>query len=158
MPNTLNIQHIWSVVCDDAVVDSRTNNISLHNALELLTIETKNNDNLQKIIKQSSVEKPVILPIRFTIVSSWLHNKVRSSTALKMKIEIVSPKGKIIATMANDIKVDSEKNRTRTIARVEGLPIIAEFGLYKFLIKIKTDNNNTYKKVAELPLEIITEG
>ena len=136
--------HRWSIICQHHIIDSMTNNLSLINVLEVVTlsIDKKNNE-----IEDS------ILPITFELVSFW-DNNLNELGDLDYKIEIISPDKEVIFDVKPNIKVDLSKLRMRTIVGVNGLKAKLLSGKYLFLIKQRLSVNGSYKKIAEIPLEV----
>lgn len=137
------IDHVWTVVCSQAVIDRDTNNVSLHNVTEQLTIREKPNPDASALIM-------------LDIVTLWARSDLGIPAHGQSRLTFVSPSGK---TKAGPFLFDidlSEYRRYRTRTRLHTLPV-GEPGRYVFHIDYKDENGQRWRKVAAVPLEVTFE-
>jgi hypothetical protein len=137
------IEPIFSVLCREAVIDSESNMISIHNILEQLVV-------------YSNIQENIKLPIQFEIISDW----TRSDLDLPEK-------GKVRAFFCradNDCKqiVEMDIDLSNVIfyrTRIKSLGLeLKGAGKYKFIIELQNSNSNEWTKVATLPFLVSFEN
>lgn len=140
------IKHIWTVVCSKSTIDKDTNNISLNDVLERLDVVVSKNT-LEK--KQS-----VSIPINFEIVSLFQRDKMGREESFDMKIKVKDPKdNKIRKTLSAKITFQAQFLRMRSRTRIRGFNLTVS-GNYIFEVSMRNNGEKTFKKVAEIPLEV----
>lgn len=142
------LNHIWSVLCRRAIVDSGTNNLTISDVLEELTIDIK--------IEKQNVDamKQINLPLEFEIVSFWKkQDDVTHHLKADCEIEVLNPEGKKIKTLPQVIDMPSGMKRLRTILRVMGF-VVEGSGDYTLKVNVKEEGHKTYKTVSLLPLTV----
>ncbi len=140
------MKHVWSIMCQRSIIDRDTNTLSLLDTIEELNIP---------IIKEK-FEKEGRITIRtiFNFVHLILRDKKKEKEEGNILIEFYNPnnekhKNKIIQ------KFVIEKPHNRIRVRIFVGPIsFNKPGRYNFVIKLKSENENRYTKVAELPLDV----
>lgn len=138
------IKHVWSVLCQQSIINRDSNNISLIEVIEQLSIEGR--------LIDSKDEKPKLLPLSFNIVSMWIRKNLDEPADSKANIILFSPNDKELSR--KEVHIDlSEYQRFRTISRINGLPF-SGYGQYKFVIKVLKEED--WGTVARLPLSILS--
>lgn len=124
-------KHIWSVACQNAIIDKYTNLVSYINSFDQIGIP----------------ELPYIFP-PLVVASLW--KREGEEEKLAVKVEVVTPEG--------DVKKEKElaeikfvSNFHRTHIRISPFEI-NQAGEFKVIIKEKTKNK--WKTVKELPIII----
>lgn len=69
------MQHVWSIVCSNSVIDVRTNNISLFNTLERIVFSLKDED-IERLQSQFDGNLPV--PISAEFVTMWVRSEFQT--------------------------------------------------------------------------------
>lgn len=140
------INHIWSVLCRKSVIDGETNNLSIFDVLEQVSIDAK--------VKKGAGSKDVKInvPIEYEVVSFWSksHNAKASTSAIKL--EIINPDGKVEKTFEQPLEIPEDKKRLRSRIRIKGF-VAEDSGVYIFKISYK--DNKEYVEAANLPFEVI---
>ena len=140
------IKHIWSILCRKSIVDNETNNISINDVFEQLSVDLK--------VKKDDVDKLKLIniPIEFEVVSMWVKN---DKTNLKgnLNVEILNPKGAVVKNFEQPLEMPETMKRLRSRLRIMGL-VVEQPGDYIFKISFKEEGQKLYKAVAEIPLEI----
>ncbi|HCC84501.1 MAG TPA: hypothetical protein DEP87_02365 [Candidatus Pacebacteria bacterium] len=148
------INHIWSVLCRKSVIDRDTNNISIFDVFEQLSVDAKIKENPDN--NENKDNKKINLPIEYELISFWVKDSRQSPFHFKgdVKVEITNPKGLSEKSFEQVLEMPKDMKRLRARMIINGL-IIEESGIYNFIVSIKEPGNQKYKKVSEVPLEVI---
>ena len=135
------IDHIWTVLCSRAVIDTETNNVSLQNVIERIDIEAE------------PKKTNGILAMQLELMSFWGRSEADVPSFGYGRIDLVYPTGAI--TKSHDYKIDlSEFERTRYRLRIRGLHLKNISGRYVFRVNLRNDGENEWHQVAAVPLTI----
>lgn len=142
------INHIWSLLCRRSVIDSETNNLSVYDILEQLTVDIK--------IKRGGEDKitKINIPIEYEVISFWVKAPEIKEFKGGIKLEIISPEGKIEKTFEQPLEIPKDKRRLRSRIRISGF-VANTAGIYIFRINYKEGIKDQYIKAADVPLEVI---
>jgi hypothetical protein len=133
------IDHVWTVVCSRSVIDRDTNNISIQNVLEQITV--------------SAPPRPgATIPIEVEVVSLWTKTDPAVPHRGKARITLLSPSGQALRTAELEIDL-SVYERYRTRNRLQGLPV-AESGRHVFRVEVREAGAEVWRLVAAIPLQI----
>jgi hypothetical protein len=141
------MKHIWSVLCRKSIIDSETNNISLNDVFEQLSINIDASAN-------KSIKTKINIPVEFEVVSMWLNTTGQKIFKAEMEVNFVTPEGTIINSLKQNIEVSNMARRLRTRLKSLGLGV-GDSGTYTFEVKIKEYGEDKFKTVAKIPLEVI---
>jgi hypothetical protein len=145
------IEHIWTVICQSSIIDKDTNNISLINILEQLTLTPPKIDE----------GKGAILG-NFEIVTFWSRTNLEKPATGNARIVLYQPSGEIVE------QTDSNKRgpeytidltvfqRVRSRFKFNGIPFLGA-GVYQFGIEYKNEGEEDWKEVAKVPIQISLE-
>ncbi|MFH1601393.1 MAG: hypothetical protein ABIB61_00355 [Candidatus Shapirobacteria bacterium] len=136
------IKHIWSVICQKSLIDKETNNISLIEVLEEVSVN---------ITSPGEINKKINIPFKYEVVNYWM--KKGRVKDVDIRIRLVDPDQKVIKSFINRLSIPPDKDRMRSRLRILGLELTRS-GSYTFWIEIKEEGKKTFKRVAELPLEV----
>jgi hypothetical protein len=139
------IKHIWSVLCRQSVIDQETNNISLLNILERLSVTVKQ-------IGLTDEDKATI-PIDYEIVSFWVKKATNRKVKAEVKTTLISPKREKLSEQIQKLEIPAKIKRMRSRMKIQGFPVKGA-GQYIFRIAIKDTNKQQFKIIAEIPLEV----
>lgn len=132
------LEHIWSVLCSRSVIDSETNNVSIQDVIEQITIIAEPTDD-------------GFLPFPLELITLWGRKEVDRPTNGTERVSFVTPSGK--STTISESKIDlSRVERHRQRVKLPGLPL-DEAGRYYFRVEFK-ENGDEYREVAAIPLTI----
>ena len=137
------MEHIWTVICANSIVDIDTNNLSLINVVEQFK--------LPPIIGDS---QPMLLGVTLSIVSFWRRSNLEIAEGdQEIGVDIVDPKGN---KEENEPMIVSwqQYSRIRNRITLAGLPFNG-YGTYWFEVKTKSDGE--WKIVARVPVEIVAD-
>lgn len=138
------MKNIWSALCSRALIDQRTNALSLIDCVDEITINFMTPEEMNAPSKN--------IPIAFELVSLW-HDDVnrKEERTLPYTIEIYDPKGDKIGEFKNDARFEAGKSRLRTITGINGLKLTSEG---KYLFQVKQGSGSTLKLVTEIPIDV----
>jgi hypothetical protein len=134
------IQHIWTVICSEAIFDKETNLVSLINVIEELTIQAK--------------PKPKgKIGIALDIVSFWMRSNEDEPSFGKYRISLVSPEGKVLNTVEGELDLTIYQ-RLRTRTKFIGFPA-NQPGRYIFRVDQEEEESKEFLPVANIPIRVI---
>ena len=132
--------HFWSILCQQSIIDKRTNNISLISVLEEISISDPPHD------------KRIAIGGDMSLVVLWSRsNPEEPEKETACRVVLRSPENKILET-SDDVSVNlGAHERIRTVFRRQHFPIVGP-GIYQFVVQIK--NEKRWKKVCSVPLKV----
>lgn len=139
---------IWVIICSKSSIDVDTNNISLIDVLEEISVSSEIIQNTIKGKKKTGV----IIPLAFELVSLWEKNTDDPIDA-EIRMDLVDPKGGIIKTDVHPLTMKTKINRLRHRMFNQGLPI-QKPGKYVFKIQMRMNKKGTFKTAGETSLEV----
>lgn len=131
-----------------SIVDSETNNLSLRDVFEQIKVDVGSIPHKNGRIAVGAVN----VPINYELVNLWSKTKKREEESVNVAIKILDPKGKELKIIEKTLKIPSDSVRIRARSRIQGLMLTVS-GTYIFKVMLK-QKNRTFKKVAEVPLEV----
>jgi len=145
------ITHIWSVLCQRSLIDLETNNISIIDVFEELLVNVSQTLKTKELpVSELSVMN---VSIPYEIVSLWLRDRSDVNEKINIKIVLIDPKKKEIQTIDQPMELKAGSIRYRTRVKINGIAITIP-GHYTVQVKIKEENKDNYRLIAELPLEV----
>lgn len=133
------LEHIWSVLCARSIIDSETNNVSIQDVVEQITINAEPAEN-------------GFLPFPLELITLWGRKESNNPTKGIERVTFVTPSGK--SQVVSEAEIDlSNAERHRHRVKFQGLPI-SESGKYYFKVEFK-NNNNEWQQVSAIPLKVI---
>jgi len=148
--STDNIQHLWTLACENSSIDRDSNNVSLFNILEQVIL----NENQVKNAKVKQQRSDITVPVKFQLVSLWHRLEMNEEEEIETGLEFLSPEGVSLLSRKMVIKFGSGKKRFRFRAKFEGLKITT-VGLYHFRFS-KVLPDGQWQEITRVPLEIKT--
>lgn len=137
------IDHAWTVVCTHAVVDRYSNNASLLDVVEQISIKAEPNP-------EGS------LPISLDVMTLWTRADLDVPSRGHGRVTFLSPLGRVNdGPFEFDIDL-SEHRRNRTRGQLGALHI-AESGRHIFRVELQNEGETEWHQVAAIPLEVIFE-
>jgi hypothetical protein len=134
-------EHLWSVLCSNSSIDQKTNNISLFNVIEQLTLEGVPTD--QRILVSG----------QFELVSLWRRSDTNTPEELSGRLLFRMPDGESLDALVFNIDLKSA-TRSRSVITMSNLPIKG-IGTHYFIIEVNDVGSDEWKIVANLPLEVM---
>lgn len=140
------IQHIWSVLCQNCLIDKTTNTISLIEVVEDLGLPGP----------PLPVGEQGLIPIQCSLVSNWERIPSNQPTRGTVKFRTIRPTGECERDQEYSVDLSSTP-RSRTIARISGISFREE-GRHVFEIHVKEDGATDWTKVASIPFNITIQS
>lgn len=134
------MRHVWTVLCKRALVDERTNSVSLIDAIEGVT-------------GKGPAPKPAILPFEATLAQLWARSEVGEPEKGRARMRILSPKGKELHSSEYEVDLSAHERR-RHFLSMQGLPY-EEAGRYEMVSEMELDD--AWKEVSRYPVDIAVE-
>jgi hypothetical protein len=133
------IDHVWSVLCSQAIIDAESKNLSIHNVIEQLQI--------------SEAPKPGgVLPMRVELVTYWVRSNADQATKGLSRISYTFPSGKVAGQI--EVPIDlTEVEGARNKVVFDRLPV-EENGRHYYLVELKDSDREEWKIVAKIPLRV----
>jgi len=137
-------QLVWSVLCRKGVLDKYTNQMSLLDVIDEVTIAPT-----QPIPAEA---KDVFLTAEFHVVSLWMRSELSVPEVVRFRILISGPNNQASLGPETEINL-REFVRSRHISRFEALPFHGS-GLYRFFLESYSAERNGWERLASVPLEV----
>jgi hypothetical protein len=132
------LEHVWSVLCSRSVIDSETNNVSIQDVIEQITIVAEPTEN-------------GFLPFPLELITLWGRKEIDKPANGTERVSFVTPSGK--STIISESNIDLSKiERHRQRVKLPGLPL-GQAGRYYFRVEVK-GSSDQYREVAAIPLAI----
>ncbi len=134
------IDHVWTVVCSHAVIDTDSQNVSIHNVLEQINLTAE-------------LTPDLVIDIPYQIVSFWVRSDIESPAKGKSRIVLADPTGDttVIAEMPIDL-TQVERARHRMYCR--GLRLTSS-GRYMFQVELLEEGGKEWRRIASVPLRVV---
>lgn len=147
-------EHGWSILCDRAIVDADTNQVSLVDAADVLLI---GNQEAQTEVEEALAQgrDGIKIAVRLALVSWWYRTDYDKPELAKARLRLLSPNGVAAIVQEFDIRL-TESTGYRAVMRLALFPI-SGFGLYRFVIERSVahpDAKEGWEQVASLPLDV----
>jgi hypothetical protein len=132
------IEHIWTILCSRSIIDSETNNVSIQDVIEQISINAQPTEN-------------GFLPFPLELITLWGRKESDEAVQGMERISFVTPSGK--ETIISEARIDLTKaERHRHRVRFPGLPL-DQAGRYYFRVDFK-ENGEEYRDMAAIPLAV----
>jgi len=136
------MQHIWSVLCEQSLIDSDTHLISLVNCIEEIEVGY-----------EGTFEGKISVPVKFQLASFWAKDNNTEADELDLKIEIVNPDKNVVISFTNKFPVAKEFIRFRTRMNIQGMDITMA-GRHLIRLLKKEAGSADFAVVSEAPIDI----
>ena len=137
------IRHVWTILCGKSVTDPETQQTSLVDLLDEITI------------LGPPPETMAALPVQYSLVSYWVRGPQDQGGRRRLRVDLRTPTGETLQGApegAEGHEVDlTMTTKGRAVMRFESLPL-TQSGEYIFRIHSQADENEPYQLVAEVPL------
>jgi hypothetical protein len=141
--------HQWSILCKKALVDNTTNIISLLEILEKLTVDF---NAVTPVPTPTTLPNEFAMPFDFELVSMISDISEKNKNPF-VKIELFNAQKEKIGETENKLEIPAGAKKLRSRAIFNAIKIKGE-GVYSFKVNLKENEKDTYKQVAEIPLEV----
>jgi hypothetical protein len=132
------IRHAWSVLCQTPLTDASSNNVSLINVVEQLTLS-------------GPVPRGAVIPFNLHLVSLWVRDPSDPPARGRGRLRTETPAG-----AGGQIEFDldlTDQSRLRTFGEIATLTARGT-GLYWFIVELQRSPDSAWTEVARLPLQV----
>ena len=142
------INHHWTILCGSSSVDQQTNNISLFNIIEQLSLNIKR-ENWEKALKEK--KEGFLARTQFEIVTLWEKGDLEDETSAEVEVRLVDPKGNVLHKQPYQLSFAKQVKRHRQRLTWTGMKL-TQAGVYTFSINIKYPNTTQFEEVGTVKL------
>lgn len=136
------IEHIWSVLCSRSVIDAETNNVSIQDVVEQITINAE-------------PAKDGFLPFPLELITLWGRKETNEPATGVERVTFITPSGTSKIVSEAEINLSSVE-RFRHRVKFPGL-LVSEAGKYYFKVELK-NGDNEWREASAIPLKIIFQS
>ena len=137
------MKNIWSILCTRALIDQRTNGLSLIDAIDEITVTFNTAEEMSAPTKN--------IPVAFEFVSLWHDEAKETERKLPYTIIIKDPKGVVIGEFKNEARFEAGKTRLRTLTSINGLNLAVEG---KYLFQVSRQDEDKAELISEIPIDV----
>lgn len=139
------INHIWTVICKESIINQDDNVISLLGVLEELTISIpKMKNNVEKLPDKINI------PLTYEVVSYWIREGTKAQQ-FDIKMTIISPDGEELSKSENPAIFPENTSRLRSRLKIQGF-LIKNAG--KYFLNVFFKDKDKFKHASRLPIEV----
>ncbi len=146
------VSHIWSLISSYSVLDQESNNLSLFNLIEKISVNVPEAEMLK--LQKEGANKGFMFPFNFEVISRFLKNQGNQIAAFDLRVRMVNPDGKSLSTAEQKIALNKDIRNMRVRTRF-GSIFLDKAGDYSIAIDIKDVEDTRYVEVSRIPLEVM---
>jgi len=143
------MEHIWTILCSQSVIDQDTNNVSLVNVIEKIVL-------MKSQLPQDADLKKVAFNISLELISLFKRTDFKKELEYDVRIVLLDEKKKEVTKTDTNFTFPKDKNRIRHRLKFDSIPFLHE-GEYEFVILTKKSEAKNYKRVGSTPLEVVNK-
>lgn len=132
---------LWTVLCSKTSIDRESNNISLFEVLEQVTVEGPPED------------ARINLAATSTLVTEWMRSDIDQPESRFGRFSLVGPSGEVFGGVEFEINL-SDEVRHRSLINMHTLPLQGP-GIYEFVIEIRDDDGGGWQEASRIPLQVL---
>ncbi|MFA6297342.1 MAG: hypothetical protein WC629_02150 [Candidatus Paceibacterota bacterium] len=151
----LEIKTLWTLLCQNPIIDQQTNQISLFNVLEDIQFDIKGfkKEDVEEG-KVSAFKQKTMIPYPFALVTEFERNEENlEELHVELKITIIDPLGAILSVHTPSVTLEKGKKRMRIITRFEGVEVTRS-GTYTYETAIRTKDSDIYQEQGEAKIDV----
>jgi len=133
------INHVWTVVCQNAIIDRETNFASIINVFEGI-----------EIAKDPRPEG--FLTKELNVITLWARSQDDTPSTWLFRLVFESPSQIQLGSFNGEIDFGTQVTG-RSIFQFAGLPL-PENGTYHFCVELFDKENDTFKRVSKTPIMV----
>jgi hypothetical protein len=137
---------MWTILCGKVTIDSQTNNVSLIDITEEITLAVDPEHDITQ-----PLPLPALVPISLDLVSVFQRNDKATPERAVARATFVRPNGESYAPVPYDIDLTTAA-RGRCVIHAHGLPVV-EAGDHFFRVEIETTPGQ-FLEVATVHVEV----
>lgn len=136
---------VWAVLCEKSIVDGQSNQISLINVVESLSVGIQPKDN------QEFPDNPKFnIPINYEIVTFWM-NEGGKENSFDMMIRLIDPDGKELDTMKRTVEVKEGQIHIKFRMRINGFPANKSG---KYFVEVAKSKGVEFETMTRIPMMV----
>lgn len=139
-------RHLWTIICEKATIDRDTNNISLIEIIEGISVGVEAQQDLNKPLAST-----IVLPVTWTVVSTYVRDDLTTVEKAEGELRLISPSGQTMATSPFEIDL-TQFVRMHCLMKFVGWPV-SEPGHQLLKVAVKSTEGKQIQTV-EVPLEV----
>jgi hypothetical protein len=137
--------HVWSVLCARALLDQKTNQVTLVDALERIEVRPP---------EPGPLVGKLVLAQPFVLVSLWTRSDLSIPETATARFTVAVPTGE--QASHNEMALNLEQHaRTRTFLNFSAFPMN---GTGTYVINVECFSGGQWRAVASVPLEIALDA
>lgn len=144
----------WALLCKNASIDQQSNQVSLFNILEELTIN-KGPLSTSVVKKSSSFSDNTQIPGEFTLVVQFEKHAKEGTPSFQpeMELKIVDPDGDLISSNILPLNFEENKNRLRAIVAFSAF-VVKNPGVYNYVVSIRSSKKEAFEEATRVPVDV----
>ena len=140
---------IWAILCDKAIINQQSNNVSLIEILDEITLVAP----APEPVTETSEEPNIFIDA--SLVASWARSDFNMPEKAQTRTRIVTSGGE--GLLSNELEIDlTDDMRIRTIGLIGRIPFLTQDGEYTIKIEAKAPDSD-WLEMFELPLWVNTQ-
>jgi hypothetical protein len=139
------INHVWTVLCSKSSIDNDSNNISLFEVLEQVSVEVPPGVQIS--------DEGINVALQFEMISLWSRSDINQPEKGEARFDFRAPSGRTQEGKIVEINL-TEYERFRTRQRFSSIPLDSE-GVYEFHVHCRPDPGAEWSSVANVPLHVV---
>jgi len=144
------MKHLWSLICQQAITNKDSNNLTLVEVLEEIKYLPSADPEAQEMIRNAIREGRFSLPIQIFFVSTWIRSDLEKPERSEQQLVIKAPNGERLPPTTSFVDLH-DYIRIRSVAVVSTLPLKGD-GIYQFVVSHRV--NDEWQEDASIPLTI----
>ena len=142
-------KHIWSVLCDRALVDKESGQVSLIGIVEKIKVNATIAE-LENI--ESGTEDAMLLPAHLALATWWVRSDYDTPETGCARIRLLSPEGNELINNPYPIRLENAQG-WRPILSMRHFPFNRASGVYWFENQ-EEQTDGSWQTVARLPIQV----
>ena len=143
-------KHIWTVVCYKACLDRCTNQVSILDVIEAITLPVIGKDVEQ--LEERAKSEQVVFQFPHAMATLWWREKGGKRENCTCRYVLLGPAGKQLANSAEIEFVFGDNDRARTLSSIPVM-VFSGWGVYSYQVQLK-DAKGRWRPVATVPVEM----
>lgn len=135
-------RHVWTVLCSNTSVDKATNNVTLFEAVEGLSLPP-----------EVPADRDVAIQLELVLVTLWSRTNPAVPEAGNGRFRLVAPEDQTLMTGEHDLSLGGQYIRSRNFSRLRNLPLHGP-GFYEFVIEYRVAGEQEWVEATRVPLEV----
>jgi hypothetical protein len=148
---TKNVRHVWSILSASSILDSETQNLTINNVLDDISINIG-----KELVEKKSADKTsgYAIPANMHIVTKLTKKVPNKDIGVEIKYEEIDPNG-VVLTSSVPHKIDFKKQYKNLRWRTNFTPLLVnQSGQYHIRVSIRESDDSEFMEVDRIPLEV----